>query len=197
MSATEEALNYGDETDDMPDWVTEGDEDISVGDLSHVPDDDTMPTARNVVFEIRKATLDTQEYKTEGGPKVWAKKNLHLELKVGPEGAGEPDKDGKPRYVGKVFFVNLLLALNREDFPDAFKYDKYAPDGKAWRPTKQFYKAMGGDVANIQITRQFREELVGKLVKADIIKRAKRAQVEGVWTDQGSENVIENYRKVE
>jgi hypothetical protein len=34
-------------------------------------------------------------------------------------------------------------------------------------------------------------------VKADIIKRAKRAQVEGVWTDQGSENVIENYRKVE
>jgi len=197
MATPEHTLDYGDEIDDTPDWVNEGDEDVSVGDLSHVPDDDTIPTARNVIFEIRKATLDTQEYKTEGGPKVWAKKNLHLELKIGPEGAGEPGEEGKPRYMGKVFFVNLLLALNREDFPEAFKYDKYKPDGRAWRPTKQFYKAMGGDVSNIQITRAFREELVGKFVKGDIIKRAKRAQVEGQWVDQGSENVIENFRKAE
>ncbi len=193
MATPEEALDYGD--DDTPDWVKEGDEDISVGDLSAVSDDDTIPTARNVVFEIRKATLDTQEFKTEGGPKVWAKKNLHLQLNVGPEGIGG-DGD-KPRYVGKAFFVNLLLQINRSDFPDAFKYDKYAPDGKAWRPTKQFYRAMGGDTTNIQITRAFREELVGKLVKADIIKRSKRAQVDGEWVDQGSENVIENFRKVE
>jgi hypothetical protein len=195
MATPERDLDYGD--DETPGWVNEGNEDITVGDLSAVSDDDTIPTARNVVFEIRKATLDTQEFKLDTGSKAWAKRNLHLQLNVGPEGIGEPGEDGKPRYVGKAFFVNLLLQINREDFPDAFKYDKYNPDGKAWRPTKQFYRAMGGDPKNVQVTRAWRDELVGKLVKADIIKKAKRAQVEGQWVDQGSENVIENYRKVE
>jgi hypothetical protein len=56
---------------------------------------------------------------------------------------------------------------------------------------------MGGDVAAIQITRVFRDEIVGKMVKADIVKRSKRAQVEGEWVDNGFENVIDNYRKAE
>lgn len=196
-TATGEALDYGDETEREPEWVTDGDEDISVGDLSAAPESDVLPTMRNVVFEVRKATLDTQEFTLETGDKQWAKKNLHLQLNVGSEGAGEPKEDGTPRYVNKAFHVNLLLQVNRADFPEAFKYDKYAPDGKAWTNTKTFYRAMGGDPKNVQITRAFREEIVGKLVKADIVKKAKRTQVEGVWTDQGFENVIENFRKVE
>jgi len=194
MATPEKELNYG---DDAPDWVTEGDEDIEVGDLSAAPEDDVLPTMRNVVFEIRKATLDTQEFKQDDGTKVWAKRNLHLQLNVGPEGAGEPKDDGTPRYVNKAFHTNLLLKVNKDDFPEAFKYDKYAPDGKAWTNTKTFYRAMGGDPKSVQITRQFRDEIVGKLVKADIVKRAKRAQVDGQWVDQGSENVIENFRKAE
>jgi hypothetical protein len=197
MATPEEVLDYGDQPDETPDWVNEGDEDVDVGDLSAAPESDVLPTMRNVVFEIRKATLDTQEFKNEAGDKVWAKRNLHLQLNVGPEGAGEPKEDGTPRYVNKAFHTNLLLKVNRDDFPDAFKYDKYAPDGKAWTNTKTFYRAMGGDPKSVRITRQFRAELVGKLVKADIVKKAKRAQVEGVWTDQGFENVIENFRKVE
>jgi len=194
MATPETELDYGDKE---PDWVTEGDEDIEVGDLSAAPEDDVLPTMRNVVFEIRKATLDTQEFKLEDGPKEWAKKNLHLQLNVGPEGAGEPKEDGTPRYVNKAFHTNLLLQINKDAFPDAFKYDKYAPDGKAWTNTKTFYRAMGGDPAKVSITRAFREEIVGKTVKADIIKKAKRAQVDGQWVNQGSENVIENFRKVE
>jgi hypothetical protein len=195
MSTPEEALDYGDK--DTPDWVNEGDEDIDVGDLSAAPEDDVLPTMRNVVFEIKKATLDTQEFKLEDGSKEWAKKNLHLQLNVGPEGAGEPKEDGSPRYVNKAFHTNLLLQINKADFPDAFKYDKYAPDGKAWTNTKQFYRAMGGDPKAVKVTRQFRDDIVGKFVKADIVKKAKRAQVDGQWVDQGSENVLENYRKVE
>lgn len=196
MSTPESALSYGDEAD-TPDWVNEGNEDIEVGDLSAAPESDVLETMRNVTFEIRKATLDTQEFKNDAGDKVWAKKNLHLQLNVGPEGAGEPKDDGSPRYVNKAFHVNLLLQINKQDFPDAFKYDKYQPDGKAWTGTKQFYRAMGGDPKSVSITRAFREEIVGKLVKADIVKRAKRQQVDGKWIDAGFENVIENYRKVE
>lgn len=182
------------EFDDTPDWVNEGDEDIEVGDLSAVSDTDAMPTMRNVLFDIRSASLDTQEFKLEDGSKLWAKRNLHLQLNVAQPGI---EVDGVNKYANKAFFVNLLLQINKADFPDAFKYDKYAPDGKAWRPTKQFYAAMGGDVKDIKVTKAFRDELIGKQVKADIIKRAKRAQVDGQWVDQGSENIIENYRKAE
>lgn len=197
MSTPESALTYGDEVDDTPEWVSEGNEDIEVGDLSAAPESDVLETMRNVTFEVRKATLDTQEFKNDAGDKVWAKKNLHLQLNVGPEGAGEPKNDGSPRYVNKAFHVNLLLQINKEDFPEAFKYDKYASDGKAWTGTKQFYRAMGGDPKSVSITWAFREEIVGKFVKADIVKRAKRAQVDGKWVDNGFENVIENYRKAE
>lgn len=197
MSTPESALTYGDEVDETPDWVNKGNEDIEVGDLSAAPDDDVLPTMRGVVFEVRKATLDTQEFKNDAGDKVWAKRNLHLQLNVGPEGAGEPKDDGSPRYVNKAFHANLLLQINKEDFPDAFKYDKYALDGKAWTGTKQFYRAMGGDTKSVNITRVFREEIVGRTVKADIVKKAKRAQVEGKWVDNGFENVIENYRSAE
>lgn len=192
MSASEEALDYG--NDDTPDWVTEGDEDVSVGDMSAVPDTDVMPTFRNVLFDIRKASLDTQEFKQEDGTKVWAKKNLHLQLNVAQPGI---DVDGDAKYANKAFFTNLLLQINRDDFPDAFKYDKYAADGKAWRPIKQFYSAMGGDVKSVQVTRAFRDELAGRQVRADIVKRAKRKQVDGEWIDDGFENVIDNYRKAE
>lgn len=184
--------------DETPDWVTEGDEDIEVGDLSAVADNDTMPTARNVLFDIRKASLDTQEFTTEAGDKVWAKKNLHLQLNVADPGIEVQQGDETTwKYKNKAFHTNLLLQINKDDFPEAFKYDKYAADGKAWRPTKQFYAAMGGDVKAIKVTREFRDDLVGKQVRADIIKRAKRAQVDGQWVDQGSENIIENYRKAE
>lgn len=196
MSTPESALSYGDE-EGTPDWVTEGDEDIEVGDLSAAPESDVLPTMRNVVFEIRKATLDTQDFKLEDGSKQWAKRNLHLQLNVGPDGAGEPKDDGSPRYVNKAFHTNLLLQVNRADFAEAFKYDKYAADGKAWTGTKQFYRAMGGDPKDVKITKAFRDEIVGRSVKADIIKKAKRAQVDGEWVDNGFENVIENYRSAE
>lgn len=197
MSTAESALDYGDSDEQVPDWVNEGDEDIEVGDLSAAPDDDVLPTMRDVVFEVRKATLDTQEFKLEDGSKQWAKRNLHLQLNVGSEGAGKPKDDGTPRYVNKAFHVNLLLQLNKADFPDAFKYEKYAPDGKAWTATKQFYRAMGGDPKDVKITRAFRDEIVGRTVKADIVKKAKRTQVDGQWVDNGFENIIENYRKAE
>lgn len=195
MATPEKELKYGDE--DLPDFVTEDDIDIEVGDLSAAPEGDVLDTMRNVTFEIRKASLDTQEFKLEDGSKEWAKRNLHLQLNVGPEGAGEARDDGTPRYVNKAFHTNLLLQINKADFPDAFKYDKYAPDGKAWTATKQFYRAMGGDPKSVSITKVFRDELVGKFVKADIVKKAKRTQVEGQWVDNGFENVIENYRKAE
>lgn len=201
MSAIEEAFKDSDDpgtSDDayVPDWVNEGDEDIDVGDLSAVGETDAIDTVRGVTLEIRKAHLDTQEFKVDGGGKVWAKRNLHLQLNVGPEGAGE-NGEGEPRYVNKAFFVNLLLMINKEEFPDAFKYDKYQATGKAWRPTKQFYRAMGGDPAKVSITRDFRESLVGRSVKADIVKKMKRTQVNGEWVDQGWQNEIENFRSVE
>ena len=182
-----------------PDWVNEGDEDIEVGDLSAVAEDDVMETYRGVVFDIRKASLDTQDFKLDDGTKVWAKKNLHLQLNVAQPGIETTDADGNTvtKYANKAFFVNLLLQINKDEFPDAFKYDKYAADGKAWKPLKQFYRATGGDVAKISVTRAYRDGIVGQQVKADIIKRAKRTQSNGEWVDAGFENVLDNYRKVD
>lgn len=194
--ATPEQEVYDDSTngDDTAPWVSEGDEDISIGDLSAVQERDIIETARNVLVDIRKASLDTQEYslpEEDGGDKVWAKRNLALQIAL-TEGVNEAGK-----YKGKVFFPRLLLEVNRSDFPDAFQYDKYASDGKAFRPIKQFYRAMGGDVKNVQITRAWRDELAGRQVRLDIVKKAKRRNVDGEWVDDGFEQVFENFKSAE
>ena len=198
MATPEKDLDYG----DVPDWVTEDDIDIEVGDLSAVQDTSfALETTRNVLFEIRKASLDTQEYKQDDGSKLWAKRNLHLQLNIASDGV-----DGEGRYANKAFFVNLLLQVNREGFPDAFKYEKFAVGtGKAFLTTKQFYKAMGGDVAKINVTKAYRDELVGRTVKADIIRREKRAATgetdaagKAIWAGTGEfENSIENFKAAE
>lgn len=178
--------------DEQPDWVNEGDEDVEVGDLSAVPERDVIETARKVLCEIRNAKLDTQEYKLEDESRAWAKRNLSLQLVVA-EGV-----DGNGKYKGKVFFPRLLLQVNRDEFPDAFQYDKYdAANGKAFRPIKQFYSAMGGDVKTISITRQYREQLAGRQVYVDIVKKVKRRKEGEEWVDDGFEQVFENYRSAE
>ena len=178
---------------ETPDWVDEGDEDVEVGDLSTVPNTDVIDTVRGVVFDIRKANLDTQEFSLEDGSKCWAKRNLALQLAVGAQGT-----DGEGKFAGKVFFPRLLLQVNRDDFPTAFEYDSYeAGKGKKWRPIKQFFAAMGGDVKAINISRAYRDELPGRQVKADIIKRTQRRQVDGEWVDGELENVIENFKSAE
>src|SRR6266705_17436 len=101
-----EALDYTDD-EETPGWVNEGDEDVDVGDLSQATG--ALETARDVTFEIKKATLDTQEYKLEDGSKVWGKRNLNLQLNVGPEGLGQ-DEEGNPKYANKAFFQRLLLS---------------------------------------------------------------------------------------
>jgi hypothetical protein len=192
MATPETGLSYGDE--DTPDFVTEGDEDIEVGDLSAVPDSDVMETQRNVLFDVRKATLDTQEYKLDSGEKRWAKRNLHLQLNVASDGV-----DGSGKYANKAFFTNLLLQVNKADFPEAFGDDRgYGAAGKKFKDTKQFYVAMGGDAKAISVTRAYRDELVGRQVKADIVKRGKRVNENGEWKDSGEfENLITNFKKAE
>lgn len=180
--------------DDVPFDVNGEDADVEVGDLSAVADSDVIDTCRRVTFEIKKATLDTQEYKLddEGHLKKWAKVSLKLQLNVGPQGT-----DGEGRYANKAFFTNLLLKVNKADFPDAFQYDKFGPNGKAFRPIKQFWVAMGGDPRAVSVTRDWRDLLVGMSVVADIVKSNKRVQVNGEWVDGEPQNTIENFRKVE
>lgn len=167
-------------------------DDIAIGDLSAVSSSDVIDTARKVMFEIRKAEFDVQQYSLdEGGElKKWAKKNLKLQLAVGPLGI-----DGEGKYAGKVFFSRVLLQVNKDDFADAFEYEKYDKNGKAWRPIKQFWTAMGGDAKDVMITKDWILSLAGQSVIADIIKRAQRQQINGEWVNGEMQNDIENFRR--
>lgn len=190
MSTPETSLDYGD-TDDNPIDVTE---EVEVGDLSTQQGGDAIDPAKNVRFEIRKATVRPQQSKDAD---TWQRKFLSLDL-VATEGV---DEEGK--YRGKHFFQDLLLVANTTDYPE-LDTDHYK--NKARFDTKVFLKAMGFDPAKPpKVNDDFLVGLTGREVVADIKRTEMRsatgetdAKGKAIWKGNGEfKNEIKNFRAAE
>jgi hypothetical protein len=199
MPYTDEDEEVGQEVDDMPASLKDGTEDDEIEipgeDVSQaeaMSNEDYIEPAKNVVFEITKALIDTYTPKDKD---AWMKRSLKLYVQVDKNGT-----DGKGKYARKVFFPRILIQVNREDYD--FTKDWYKPkSGGAWGEYNELLTALGfpnnpapkNDAA-------FRKSLIGRKFVADISKdkreaydrdKKKYVKVEGEF-----ENHLRNLRPV-
>lgn len=190
MSTPEKQMDYG---DDEPNFdITD---EVDVGDLSAQQGGDAIDPAKNVRFEIRKATVRPQQSKDATS---WQRKFLSLDL-VATEGIGDEAK-----YRGKHFFQDLLLVANTTDYPEL---DTEHYKTKARFDTKVFLKAMGFDPAKPpKVNDDFLTGLTGREVVADIQRKEMRANSgetdsksgKAIWKGTGEfKNEIRNFRSAE
>lgn len=188
---------------DPPAFVTEGTEDdeIEIGgrDVSkaHRADfSDWIEPAKDVVFTITKAVIDTYTPKDKND---WKTRSLKLYLKVDKAGV-----DGKGRYAGKVFFPRILVDINT----DAYDFSKnaqgkptkwYEPEGDAWGDQNAVFSALGFPTnPTPPNTKAFRDALVGKKLMANIDKKHRQVKDGGKYVDipDEFENELSKYRAV-
>lgn len=186
MAYTEEEEVAG-EVDDTPAFVGEGTEEDDVviegedvsqaqamGGGDFLDPKDFPGGLKGIVFEIKKAVIDTY---TPKGEDDWQKRSLAITLAVGPQGL-----DGKGKYKNKHFFPRILIAVNREayDFTKnaaGKESDFYAPKtGSAWGEYNEFLKALGFSTAPAPTNNKaFRDSLVGRFIAYDITAEKKQA----------------------
>lgn len=165
---------------------------------------DYVEPAKDVVFEITKASINTYTPKDKSD---WKSRSLKLYLKVDKSGV-----DGKGKYAGKVFFPNsagnvfgFLVAVNR----DAYDFTKNAQGN----PTQWYTPKTGGAFAGYKdlltalglptnptptINKAFLESLIGKKVMGNIDKKHRQVSEGGKYVDVKDEfeNEISKLRPV-
>lgn len=171
-------------SDSAPPWATEGteDDDISIPgeDVSAAePFDmsDVIEPAKGVTMTIKSVTVDKY---TRQGDDDWFKMSLKPTLVVDEKGI-----DGKGRYKNKHFFPRILIAVNREAFPEAFAGKSYEPRvGGQWGDYNTFLKALGFPTSPAPTNdKKFRQSLIGRKIVVDITKDKRRVfdSVKNKW----------------
>lgn len=165
---------------------------VLVGDLSDQETTDVIDPASKVSFVIKKASVRTQHSDPKDTSSPWAVKRLVIDAAIGPEGV---DTDGK--YANKHLFSELILTFNTDIYNSEWWMKK------SRGPTKQFFAALGFDVAALPaIDNDFLGELAGKEFVADIRKRPiqeKTAEIndkgKNIYRDTGDfKNELANFR---
>lgn len=125
MSSTQEEFS-----DDVGFEVTDEVTAEDVGDLTNVKPDDTIPAARDVVFIVHEAAVDTRlDERKDGGDGALLGKTLRVQAKVADTGI-----DGEGQYAGRIIFCNLPLVLKLDAM--RVKHDRQVAAGS--RPSKPF-----------------------------------------------------------
>jgi hypothetical protein len=168
---------------------------IEIGDLSDQQVSDVLDPARKVPFIIKKASIRKQyanQNDKTGTPDVT---RLSIDAAIGADGL-----DGEGKFANKHLFCDLILAFNRE-----------VKTGDWWEkrargPAKQFFQALGYDVANLpRIDAELLGELGGKEFVADILRKPMQEKT-GEQNEQGKDtyrdtgefkNELSNFRKSE
>ena len=118
-------------------------DEVQVGDLSHVKEDQSIPAAKGVGFRIKKASRrDIREDNTKEAPKDSSnpiiKKLLSLEVRITEAGI-----EGK--YVNKPFFVDLIIWVDTTH--KFYASDKYQSETKGYlNDFKRLMEALGYDL---------------------------------------------------
>jgi hypothetical protein len=152
---------------------TTEDEDLSVAgeDVSAAqPLDrsDVVDPAKGVVMTIKSVTLDKY---TPRDATDWNKISMKPTLVVDETGV-----DGKGRYKNKHFFPRILIAVNRDAYPDQFSGKFYEPRvGGAWGDYNTFLKALGISTSPAPTNdKAFRKSLEGRKIIVDVTKDKRR-----------------------
>lgn len=134
---------------------------VLVGDLSDQTVSDVIDPARKVPFIIKKASVRKQYADANDKSSTVEVTRLSIDAAIGADGV---DTEGK--YANKHIFCDLVLAFNKETHTGEW-WEK-----RSRGPTKQFFQALGYDVANLPpIDADLLGELGGKEFVADILRK--------------------------
>lgn len=167
-------------------------EPVMVGDLSDQETTDVIEPASKVPFIIKKASVRTQHSDPKDTSSPWAVKRLVIDAAIATDGV-----DGEGKYANKHIFSELILTFNTDIYNSEWWMKK------SRGPTKQFFAALGFDVASLPaIDADFLNELAGKEFVADIRKRPiqeKTAEIndkgKNIYRDTGDfKNELANFR---
>lgn len=203
--------DVAEEVESVPAFVTEGtsDDDIEIEgeDISGAESSslaDWVEPAKDVVFEITSATINTYTPKDSAD---WKSRSLKLYLKVDKAGI-----DGKGKYAGKVFFPNsagnvfgFLIAVNRDAYDFTVNAQGKPTDwykagvGGAFAGYKEILEALGFPTNPApKNTKEFRDSLVGRKVMGNIEKKHRQVLDGGKYVDipDEFENNVTKFRPV-
>lgn len=170
-------------------------EPLVMDDLSGQETTDVLDPFRKVPFVIKKASVRKQyadQNDRTGTPLVT---RLVIDAAIGADGV-----DTEGRYANKHLFAELILA-----------FDKSVKTGEWWEkrargPAKQFFQALGFDVANLpRIDAELLSDLGGKEFIADILRKPMQEKT-GEQNDKGKDiyrdtgdfkNELANFRSAE
>lgn len=181
------SAQYAKEDDDV-----DINEPIAMDDLSDQETRDVIDPVSKVPFTIKKASIRKQyadQNDKSGTPEVT---RLVIDAAVDSDGV-----DGDGKYAGKHLFAELILTFNKETHTSDWWLKK------SRGPTKQFFSALGFDVAALPaIDAEFLSDLAGRSFVADIRKRPiqeKTSEVnekgKAVYRDTGDfANELSNFR---
>ena len=186
--------------DQMPDWVTGGDIQIEVGDLTEVKEQRQLtPAASRVKVRIAKAIIQQTKDKDIKSLKLELRIVDGIEVPVRDE-AGNPTGETKLAYQNKPLFTGLM---------DLVVWADQSVKGRAeknWWKTNQhmiglkgFCVALGLDIKSVKVNKEFLDALVGNEVLVDIQHEAETAIDEstGERVKLGTfRERLKNFRKV-
>lgn len=158
---------------------------IETGDLSGETSD-IVPKTPKVPLTIRSAKIRTQLEDNKNKESNWKARWLSLDLEISADGI-----DDDNAFAGRHLFQDLCIQVNKADFPKLAESTYYSR-----APYTQLLRALGYDLAQPPIiNKDFRDELGGRDVIADIQVKALQDKVGDEWVDTGDfKNVVKNFR---
>lgn len=181
--------------EDAPFAVTD---EVQVGDLSQVKEDESIPAAKGVTFRISKASRRDQREdgkkeapKDDSNPVV--RKKLVLDAVITELGT-----DGSGKYARKHFFPEVLIWA---DLTHQYNTgDKFQSETKGYlNDFKRLLEALGYDIKQPPaVNDSFLSELASREFMADLTREEIRAkQEDGTWEGTGNyKNVVRRIRVV-
>lgn len=165
---------------------------ITIGDLSDQQVSDVIDPARKVPFIIKKASVRKQYADPQDKTSTVEVTRLSIDAAIGADGT---DTEGK--YANKHLFTDLVLTFNAETHTG----DWWLKRSRG--PTKQFFQALGFDVAGLPpIDAEFLTDLGGKEFVADILRKPIQQKTDqlndrgkNIYADTGDfKNELGNFR---
>lgn len=166
----------GEVADDTPSWVKEGTEDDeidvpgeNISAATPMERTDVIDPAKGVELTIKSITMDKY---TPDGSDDWYKITMKPMLVVGDKGV-----DGKGKYRNKHFFPrDIVVAVNRAAYPDAFGKPYWQPSGGGFGPYNTFLAALGIKTNPAPSNNaEFRKALIGRKLLVDITRDKEEA----------------------
>ena len=161
-------------------------EEIEIGDLTKVTDDQSMPKCAGVKVRIEKPAvrlnLVNNKEKEDSINNPCISKDLNAQLRITEEGV-----DGEGKYKNKVLFPNPRWFLWVDKTHEFFQGDKYQLETQSFlNPLKQMLVALGYDPKSPpKVNDEFLSAINGQELIVDITREGERAKINGEWVSTG------------